>query len=157
MKIASLKEIKNELKHASQDEIIEYCLRLIKYKKDNKELLTYLLFEADNDDLYIADIKEETDLAFLEINRINMWIAKKNVRKILSKLKKNIRYAQKKEIEIELLLHFCNRLYELGSVLDRNKVLQNTLDTQIRIIQKAILTLHPDLQQDYQEALEKFE
>lgn len=157
MKIASLKEIKDELKHSTQEELIEYCLRMVKYKKDNKELITYMMFEADNDQLYISDTKEDIDLAFSEVNKTNMWAAKKQVRKILSRLKKNIRYAQKKEVEIELLLHFCERLYNFHPVIDRNKVLRNTLETQLRMTQKAIGTLHPDLQMDYSQQLEQFD
>jgi hypothetical protein len=41
-------------------------------------------------------------------------------------------------------------------VLQRNKVLRNTLDMQLSLVQKAISTLHPDLQQDYQESLSEF-
>ncbi len=156
MKIASLKEIKDELKHSTQEELIEYCLHMVKFKKDNKELLTYLLYEADNDQLYINDVKEEIDLGFSEVNKSNSWAAKKQVRKILSKLKKNIRYAQNKEVEIELLLHFCLRLHNFQPVIAKNKILQNTLETQLRLTQKAIATLHPDLQRDYSGQLEDF-
>ncbi len=155
MKISSLKEIKDELKHSTQEELTEYCLRLIKFKKDNKELLTYLMFEADNDQLYVSDLKEEMDIAFTQVNRTNSWAAKKNIRKILSQLKKNIRYAQKKEVEIELLTHFCMKLSRFRPFIDQNRVLQNTLDTQIRIIKKAISTLHPDLQMDHLSILEE--
>lgn len=157
MKTATLKEIKDELKHSSQEELIEYCLRMVKFKKDNKELLTYMMFEADNDNLYIADLKEEVDVSFSEVNKTNHWAGKKQVRKILSKLKKNIRYAQKKEIEIEMLLHFCNRLQNFHPLIDRNKVMQNTLETQLRMTKKAVSTLHPDLQMDYAQQLEAFE
>ncbi len=156
MKIASLKEIKDELKHSSQEEIIDYCLRMVKYKKDNKELLTYLMFESENDELYISDIKEEMDLLFSEVNKTNMWAAKKNVRRILAKLKKYIRYAHKKEVEVEILLYFCQKLNGMQHVLQRNKVLRNTLDMQLSLVQKAISTLHPDLQQDYQQSLSEF-
>jgi ABC-type enterochelin transport system substrate-binding protein len=155
MRTSSLKEIKDELKHASQEELILYCLRMAKYKKDNKELLTYLMFEAENDQLYINDTKEEIDKGFSEVNKFNMWAAKKQVRKILAQLKKNIRYAQKKEVEIELLLHFCERLSNFHPVIDKNKILQNTLDTQLRMTKRSIGMLHPDLQRDYFNILEE--
>ncbi len=157
MKTASLKEIKNELKHASQEEMMEYCLRLVKFKKENKELLTYLLFEADNDHLYIQSIKKEMDMAFGTIHPTNSWIAKKNVRKILSQVKRNIRYAQNKEVEIELLIYFCQKMTNTKGLIQQNKVLQNTLETQLRMIRRAIDTLHPDLQLDYASLLEEFD
>lgn len=157
MKVASLKEIKDELQHATQEELLEYCLRLIKFKKDNKELLTYLIFESSNDAVYVSDLKTDLDQAFAQVNRSNAWVAKKNVRKILSQLKKNIRYAQKKEIEIELLTHYCWKLSQFRPFIDQNKILQNTLETQIRLTKKAISTLHPDLQRDYLSVLEELE
>ena len=58
MKAASLAQIKKELKLRSPQDIEELCLRLGRFKKENKELLTYLLFEADDEQGYIAHIKE---------------------------------------------------------------------------------------------------
>ncbi len=53
MKAASIQELKQELQHTSLKEITELCLRLARFKKENKELLTYLLFEAsDAESLY---------------------------------------------------------------------------------------------------------
>ena len=43
-----LQDIKKELQHLSSLQIADLCLRLSRYKKENKELLAYLLFEADN-------------------------------------------------------------------------------------------------------------
>ena len=52
MKTASLKQVKEELFYKSDQELVELCLRLIRFKKDNKELLSYLLFEMDDEDAY---------------------------------------------------------------------------------------------------------
>ena len=43
MKAVTVKEIKTELSHRSHDEILKLCLELSKFKKENKELLTYLV------------------------------------------------------------------------------------------------------------------
>ena len=50
MKTASLKQVKEELSYKSDQELVALCLQLIRFKKDNKELLSYLLFEMDDDD-----------------------------------------------------------------------------------------------------------
>ena len=42
MKTASLKQVKEELSFKSDLELVDLCLRLIRFKKDNKELLSYL-------------------------------------------------------------------------------------------------------------------
>ena len=46
MKAATLNELRKELQALSSKELVEICLRLAKYKKESKELLTYLIFEA---------------------------------------------------------------------------------------------------------------
>ena len=50
MKTASIQELKQELQATSQTKLLDLCLRLAKFKKENKELLTYLLFEAHDEE-----------------------------------------------------------------------------------------------------------
>ena len=83
MKAASLAQIKKELKLRSSQDIEELCLRLGRFKKENKELLTYLLFEADDEQGYITHIKETIDDEFNSITNTNFYYLKKSVRKIL--------------------------------------------------------------------------
>ena len=68
MKAVSVVTIKKELKHRSAEELLELCLRLSKFKKENKELLTYLLFEAHDESGYIETVKAEINQQFEEIN-----------------------------------------------------------------------------------------
>ena len=49
MRSASVHEIKQELLTLKPAELVELCLRLAKFKKENKELLNYLLFEAQDE------------------------------------------------------------------------------------------------------------
>ena len=48
MKAVTITAIQQELKHLSQTDLIDICLQLSKFKKENKELVTYLLFESSN-------------------------------------------------------------------------------------------------------------
>ena len=82
MKAASINEIKQELNMVAPARLLELCLRLAKYKKDNKELLSYLLFEAHDESAYIQSIKDEVDDQFAGINHSNAYFAKKSLRKI---------------------------------------------------------------------------
>ena len=66
MKVASIKDIKTELKKRTNDELLELCLHLSKFKKENKELLTYLLFEAHDETGYIEYEKPGTSLTNVE-------------------------------------------------------------------------------------------
>ena len=69
MKPAGVKAIKEELKIRSREELIELCLNLSKFKKENKELLTYLLFEADDENYLKKRNKEKIKTQFEEVNR----------------------------------------------------------------------------------------
>ena len=149
MKAASLKEIKTELNHRSTQELLELCLRLSKFKKENKELLTYLLFESDDEEAFIQSIKTKVDVDFENINTKTFYLIKKSVRKILRELKKFIRYSQNKETEVELLLYFCEKLKYFKPSIKRNTTLSNLYNRQIDYISKKVETLHEDLQYDY--------
>lgn len=153
MKAASIKQIKDELKHKSNDELVDLCLRLSKFKKENKELLSYLLYDLDNEAGYITDIKAEVDEQFESINTQTFYFIKKSVRKILRNIKKYIRYSKKKETEVELLLYFAQKLSIMEPCIKDNLTLYNIYRKQLEITQKAINTLHEDLQYDYTEEL----
>ena len=150
MKAGTDKKIKDELKHKSANELMELCLHLSKFKKENKELLTYLLFESHNEEGYIESVKEQVDSLFEQINIKSYFYIRKSVRKILTLTKKYIRYSKKKETEVALLLYFCTKLKEFTPSISKSPRLTNTFDRQIILIKKALATLHEDLQFDYQ-------
>ncbi len=150
MKTATLKELKNELNHRSPSELLNLCLRLAKFKKENKELLTYLLFESSNEHAYIESIKKEIEREFQDINTKSYFYIRKSVRKILRNTKKYIRYSKNKETEVELLLYFCYELREMLPSMKGNLTLKNIFNRQILLIKKAVSTLHEDLQYDYE-------
>ena len=150
MKAVTVKKIKDELSHKNSFELIELCLRLSKFKKENKELLTYLLFESDNEERYIESVKEQIDELFGQINIKSYFYIRKSTRKILTLTKKFIRYSQNKETEVELLLYFCKKLKEFRPSIKKSPRLVNTFDRQVLLIKKTIATLHEDLQYDYQ-------
>jgi hypothetical protein len=155
MKAVSVITIKKELQHSSTDELVALCLRLSKFKKENKELLTYLLFESHDETGYIASVKSELDTLFDTINTDSYHYIKKSVRKILRTLKKYARYSSKKETEVELLLYFCQRLKDFEPSIQDNVTLMNIYQRQIVSIKKIVSTLHEDLQYDYHLALEE--
>ncbi len=154
MKAVSVVTIRKELKHKSNEELAELCLRLSRFKKENKELLTYLLFEADDENGYIETVKQEIDIQFENINTDSYFYIKKSVRKILRLIKKFSRYSLKKETEVELLLHFCQKMNDFTPSIERNVTLMNIYDRQIATIKKLVATLHEDLQYDYNLELE---
>ena len=157
MKIASINQIKKEIGQLPEAELVILLSELAKYNKENKELLNYLLFEADFESNYIQKIKEDLDLQFQEINKSNIRFIKKGLQKIARELKKNIKYSGKKETEIELLIHFCENMMALKIRLDRFPVLFNLLNRQFTNIEKALLKIDEDLHADYRKEIELIE
>lgn len=153
MKAATAKEIKQELITRSPNELLEICLRLSRFKKENKELLTYLLFESGDEVSYIASVKEEIDEQFESINRSSAYYIKKSVRKILTSTKKYIRYSQNKQTEVELLIYFCLKLRKFKPSVFRSLALRNLYARQIDVIKSTLSKLHEDLQIDYEDDL----
>jgi hypothetical protein len=154
MKAATLSEIKAELKTLPPAQLIDLCLHLAKFKKDNKEMLTYLLFEAQDEAAYVKSTKELIDEQFGEINRSNIYYAKKSIRKILRNTTKFIKYSGSKQTETELLTFFCKKLKHSGISISSSTALTNLYERQISKIEKALSAMHEDLQFDYREELE---
>ncbi|MCB9256567.1 MAG: hypothetical protein H6579_05500 [Chitinophagales bacterium] len=155
MQVASLKEFKEELKHLDKSALSELVLQFIRFKKDNKELLQYLLFEQHRERDYILDIKEEIEEAFKNINTSSYFLMKKTIRKQLRLLKKYLRYSKKKNTEVELILHFCKELSLLEPSIQNSKVLMSIFHREIVRIEKIIDSLHEDLQYDYLREIEE--
>jgi hypothetical protein len=154
MKAATVSELKKELSTRSPKELLELCLRLSKFKKENKELLTYLLYEASNETGFVESIKREMDQEFELINTQRFYFIKKSVRKILRNVKKYIRYSKNKETEVDLLIYFCTKLKNFSPSIKRNITLNNLYQRQISMIRKTVSTLDEDLQYDYEMELE---
>ncbi len=154
MKTASIQEIKQELLHLTPKQVQELCLRLARFKKDNKELLTYLLFEAHDEEAYISSIKEEIDELFSEINTSHLYYAKKSLRKILRVANKNVKYSSSKQTEAEVLIYFCTKLKASGLAKERNAVIYKLYQSQIKKAEKTVASLHEDLQYEYVKALQ---
>lgn len=148
MKPATITELKKELKYKSQEQLVNYCLAMARFKLESKELLTYLVFESQNETAYIESIKEYISSSFKEINTLNYHYIKKSVRRILRQTKRYIRYSKKKETEAELLIYFCKSLGEMRPYYKRNAVLVNTFNKQLELAVKAIEKVHEDLQYD---------
>ena len=157
MKTASLKEIKTELENSPPDVLQELCLKLTKFKKENKELLTYLLFEESNEALYVSSVKEMLDELFTTVNKTNLYFAKKTIRKIVRTANRYIKYSNSKTTEPDILIHICKKINELNINLKKNTALYNIYLSQIKKIKKAVSSMHEEEQYDYLKLLETLE
>jgi len=153
MTVASLREIKAELDSLHPKRVQELCLKLARFRKENKELLSYLLFEAQDENTYINDVKAGMDQLFGEVKKGNNYLVKKSIRKILTMTNKYIRYSGSKQTEVELLIHFCRKLRKTGIPLHATGSMGNLYQRQLLKINKSLASLHEDLQYDYSEEL----
>jgi hypothetical protein len=149
MKASSINEIKKELRNLDPDALQAICMRLAKYKKENKELLTYLLFEADHEQSYVGQVKEDIDAHFSELPTGNTYYVKKSLRKILRFLNRQIRYSEVKETELELRIYFCSKMKYARIPMPGGTVLYNLYQQQLKKIHSVFDKLPEDLQSDY--------
>lgn len=149
MKPASLNEIKRELSTVGEDKLIELSLRLAKFKTENKELLTYLLYEAGDEAAFVTGVKRDITEAFQAIPNTNLYYFKKSVRKILRVVNKHAKYSVIPQTELELRLHFCLALRESGVAFEKSPVILNLFRQQVNKVDALIAALPQDLQLDF--------
>ena len=149
MKAASLSEIRKELIQLDTKTVQDLCMRLAKYKKENKELLTYLLFEAHDEAAFVNNVKSEMDELFHGLPSGNVYYIKKSLRKILRIVNKQIKYSGLKQTELELRLYFCGKIKEANVPLRSSTVLYNLNEGQVKKIKAVLTQLPEDLQYDY--------
>jgi len=154
MKPATISEIKSGLSLLTPKELMALCVKMASFRKENKALLTYLLFEADDQAMFIKNVKEEIAQIF-SMASSNMYLAKKTYRKALKAVNDYIRFAGNKTTEVELLIYFCQCLNNTGTPVHSYNVTANMYLRQIAKIEKALLSLHEDLQYDYSQQLEE--
>ncbi len=153
MRSSSIVEIKQELTVLKVGEVTALCLRLARFKKENKELLTYLLFEAQDEQQFIKDSKQEIELLFGEINLSHIYFAKKTLRKILRIINKYARYSGNKQTDMELRIFFCQQLKASGIPIQQNPVINNIFEGQLKKIHASLAALHEDLQHDFRKEI----
>ena len=157
MQSASLSTIKNELQHIPQEALVELCIRMAKYKKENKELLNYLLFENTNEHEYIQTLKNEITTEFESVNVSTMFFAKKSIRRILRMANKYVKYSGFAETEIVVLIHFLKEMKALKIDYTKSAAMVNLYNSQLKKINKAMKTLHEDLQYEYEKEIQLLE
>lgn len=154
MEISSLQEQKKELKSLNKEELVALCLRMSKYKKENKELLNYLLFHQHDIPAYVQGLKQQLQTPFDELNTHPYYCAK-SLRKILRIISRQSKYIIQPYFEAELLLWYCHQYLDKVNLKNNNKSLQGLLIRPMEKIKKMNTKLHEDLQFDIQQELDK--
>jgi uncharacterized FlaG/YvyC family protein len=148
-----LADLKKELNHHEPNEWKELCLRLAKYKTENKELLHYLLFYQDRKEDYIQEVKNLIAAEFDDLHP-SIYYVTKQLRKLIRILNKHIKYISEKDKETELALYFSELFIDHPIVKTSHKALIGLLYRQLKRVNKLIPKLEEDLQFDYQQQLD---
>ena len=151
----SVQELKKEMSTLKPAELINICSRLTRFKKENKELVTYLVFQAHDEEGYIKTVKQEIEELFGTINLSHLYFAKKTLRNIIRLINKYSRYSGQKQTDMELRMFFCRQLKDSGIPFHRNTVITNIYESQLKKVTSALASLHEDLQHDYSRELEE--
>lgn len=150
MKASSLNEIKKELLTLESEALQDVCMRLAKFKKENKELLTYLLFEAHDEQAYIENVKQDLETEFQSLPRGgNTYYIKKTLHKILRLANRQIKYSGNKQTELEIRMYFLIKMKEARVPLQSGTVLYNLYHQQLKKINSIFEKLPEDLRADY--------
>lgn len=145
MKPATIGELKKALAPLPKDELLDACLRLARFKVDNKELLTYLLLKSDNEAGYVDEVCTEIDESLPHADSVH----KKTLRKIIRTMDKRIRYSGNKETELQVRIHLCREIVDRNIRFGRCRVSANMYLGQIKKIEATLEKIHPDLQYDF--------
>jgi len=154
MDTASIKQLKDTLSKLGREALIGLLLRMVKFKKENKELLTFLLFEADDLDAYVYEITLLIKDEFENYRLKTAYYKRKGCRRVLRMLKKYIKYSADKEVEVRLLLAYVSMVAESKTFIN-DRVIQKIALRQLLLAEKSIVKLHEDLQYEYKLELEE--
>lgn len=146
MQAASIAELKKALVKMEQGELLDAVLRLARFKKDNKELLTYLLFMSEDENGYANYLCQEIDEHF----SLTPNMHKKTLRKIIRWMNKCLRFSGQKETEIHVRIHFCESLRDSETPFRKHRVMTNMYLGQLKKIDQVLSKLHEDVQMDFQ-------
>lgn len=151
MKPASIDDIKKELQRQPPKKVLELLLKLGRFKKENKELLSYLLFEASDEAGYVQSIILEIDDLLAEANNAPYSVSKKILRKIPRLINRQIKYMGSKPSAVDLHMHFARQLRGLeGSA---KALPEKMFVQQLNKIEKLLPVLEEDLRHDYEKQL----
>lgn len=152
MNPASIDDIKRELKELPANKVLDLTLRLARFRKENKELLTYLLFESHDEAGYITTLEADMDEMFGAVDPNPVSKAKKEYRKILRGINRQIKYIGNKSAAVELLLYFSMKLKNQENSL--HPKLQTIFLQQLTKAEKLLPLLEEDLQFDFRQKLD---
>lgn len=154
MKSESINTIKKQLLTLEPQELTLICLRLAKYKKETKELLSYLVFECKDESQYVANVQAFCLEMFQDFNVRNSYVLMKGLRKTAKQVVKYMKFTENEVSKVEILIYFI----ELAQpIVKKNDLLnfQNFYISQYKKLDVLYNKLQEDYQYDFKSQMEK--
>jgi len=155
MKSYSVSEIKKALNELDNTDLVNVCLRVAKYKKENKELLSYLMFDCKDETQFIENIKAELDDLFDHLKDDNNYRLLKQLRKISRTISKPIKYSGIPTTQAEVLIYFTQKLKAVTHSKLHLLAYQNFYLQQIKKIETILNKMHEDYRYDFEKDFER--
>lgn len=153
MQPASIETIKAELKQLPPKQVFDLLLRLARFKKENKELLTYILFESSDEPGYLQQVKAEITDELVTIDGLPAYQYKKQFRKIQRKLNKPLKYMGSKAAAVELYMHMVHMIAAKKKTIFIRAFLDKMLQQYVTKIERLLPALDPDISSDIKREL----
>ena len=153
---APIKNIKEELQHLSYQELLNFTLHILKYKKENKELAHYLLFEKQDEDGYADKIISLIKVEFSTVNFSRPFFARKGFRRINRLASKYLKYSGEAETSLKVFIFLMNEISAAGKKYRYTNLTDKIVDQYLVKSKKIILTMHEDLQFEYENLINNF-
>ncbi|MFM6983535.1 MAG: hypothetical protein ACKOXF_05340 [Chitinophagaceae bacterium] len=154
MNTYSINQIKKTISSMDAGDLAAICLRMAKYKKENKELLSYLLYESTDEANYIEQVQAEIDMMFDLLIDNGSYKYMKQIRKIARFISKPMKYSGQASTQVEILIYFTTKLKVILKKKSNLTALQNLYLQQIKKIDTTMSKLHEDIQYDYVRTIE---
>lgn len=140
--------LKQELQAQERKELIDLCLHLARFRNENKELITYMLFHAQDPLGYAEEYKRMIEEPF-DKYLMNPYFLAKGIRKSFRLISRYAKVSKSKEGECELYLHLADLFMERIQGKLVHKTLIMLLERALKKAHQLILKMHEDFQMDY--------
>jgi hypothetical protein len=147
-----LSDLKKELLELNKPELIQLCLRVAKLKRENKELLAYLIFDADDPLFYAQKLKPEIKEVFEQPFQHAYYLTK-SIRKVMRLITKYYRFTSNKQGETDLLIYLVEEFHQSWRHEYRYQALGKVIFRCLEKAQTNLKKIDEDFRADFEQPL----
>ena len=147
-----LSDLKKELLELNKLELIQLCLRVAKLKRENKELLAYLIFDADDPLFYAQKLKPEIKEVFEQPFQHAYYLTK-SIRKVMRLITKYYRFTSNKQGETDLLIYLVEEFHQSWRYEYRYQALGKVIFRCLEKAQTNLKKIDEDFRADFEQPL----